>query len=215
MTKNEHISLKTKGWTEFKSGSSDNELISIASEIGKILKHPNGQNIFNLRPILKDKAIKGTFSNKHGLDEFPFHTDTAFLKKPARYILMHSEKPSNCNTTIISRIDFWDLLSQIDKSNAERAIYLVKTNSEIFYTSFIFRENNIEGIKYDPSCMFPFNKYAKIFDKTFQQILSIIQYENIKWSGNKTVLIDNWKSLHGRKSVKEDTERELKRIYIN
>ena len=128
---------------------------------------------------------------------------------------MHSTKSSDCDTTIISRIDFWDLLSKTDKSNAERAVYLVKTNSEIFYTSFIFRENNIEGIKYDPSCMFPFNKNAKEFDRTFQEILSNIQPKNIKWSGNKTVLIDNWRSLHGRRSAKNDIERELKRIYIN
>lgn len=215
MTEQELISLKEKGWTEFKSGSSDNELISIASKIGKVLNHPNGQSVFTLKPKAKNERGTGTFSDKHGFGNFPFHTDTAFLKKPARFILMHSSEPSDCCTTIISKKDFWDLLEEKDKLNAERSVYLVKTHKERFYTSFVFRENNIEGIKYDPACMYPFNASAKEFDQTFQEILKVIQPKNVLWNGNKTVLIDNWKSLHGRSSAKNDTKRKLKRIYIN
>jgi hypothetical protein len=44
-----------KGWTEFKSGSTDSELISIASEIGNILKYPNGQEVFKLKPKLMEQ----------------------------------------------------------------------------------------------------------------------------------------------------------------
>lgn len=215
MNESEYISLKDNGWIEFNSGSSDNELISIASQVGEILKHPNGQSVFNLKPRIENKSVKGTFSDKHGLGNFPFHTDTAFLKKPARFVLMHTIEPSNCSTTIISKDTFWDLLGQADKSNAERAVYRVRTNREMFYTSFIFRENNIEGIKYDPACMLPFNKFAKEFDRAFQDILKNIEPKNVKWTGNKTVLIDNWKSLHGRGSAKNDIKRVLKRIYIN
>ena len=50
MKEREYISLTENGWTEFTSGSSDSELISIASEIGNILKHPNGEDVFLLKP---------------------------------------------------------------------------------------------------------------------------------------------------------------------
>jgi len=215
MKQTNYISLKEKGWTEFSSGSTDSELISIASDIGDILKHPNGQMVFTLKPKLECDSIKGTFSNKHGLSDFPLHTDTAFYKKPARYILMHSIKPSSCDTTILPKSNFWDLLTNSDKRKAERAIYLVKTNKEQFYTSLIFRENNEEGLKYDSSCMLPINKYAKDFDRIFKTILSEIRPLSVKWSENKTVILDNWKILHGRKSAQKDIKRELKRIYIN
>ena len=210
-----YISLKEKGWAEFNSGSTDSELVSIASDIGNILNHPNGQMVFTLKPKLENDAIKGTFSGRHGLNNFPLHTDTAFYKKPVRYILMHSINPSNCDTTLLLKNSFWDLMTKSEKINAERAIYLVKTNREKFYTSFIFRENNEEGFKYDPSCMSPVNKYAKEFDQVFNKILLEIPLINIKWSGNKTIIIDNWNTLHGRKSVQNDIKRELKRIYIN
>ncbi|MCM4153536.1 hypothetical protein DHD05_18230 [Arenibacter sp. N53] len=215
MTESEYFSLKNKGWTEFGCGSTDIELITIASEIGNLLKHPNGQIVYTLKPKLESEALKGTFSNIHGYGDFPFHTDTAFYKKPARYILMHSVRPSICDTTVLSKIALWDLLTYSDKKNAERAIYLVNTNREKYYTSLIFRDNKIEGIKYDPSCMLPFNKFAKDFDLTFKEILTETSPNCIKWTENKTLIIDNWKCLHGRKSVEKDCNRELKRIYIN
>ena len=214
MNQRNFISLKENGWAEFSSGSSDLELISIASDIGNLLKHPNGQNVFTLKAKLENNSVKGSFSNRHGLNDFPLHTDTAFYKKPARYILMHSIKPSICDTTLLPKIAFWDLMTNSDKKKAERSIYLVNTNREKFYTSFIFRENKEEGVKYDPSCMSPFNKNAKDFDLIFSEILSEVLPININWSENKTLIIDNWNILHGRKSAQKDTKRELKRIYI-
>ncbi len=214
MNQEHYISLKEKGWTEFSSDSSDSELILIASKIGKITTHPNGEYIYSLKPKVKKNAVKGTFSGKHGLNDFPLHTDTAFYKKPIRYILMHSTKPSECDTTLLLKNSFWDLMTKAEKVKAERAIYLVKTNREKFYTSFIFQDNKEQGFKYDPSCMTPVNKCAKEFDQILNKILLDIPLTNIKWSGNKTVILDNWNILHGRKSAQNDINRELKRIYI-
>ncbi|MBP6056662.1 MAG: TauD/TfdA family dioxygenase [Candidatus Fonsibacter sp.] len=215
MTESEYILLKENGWTEFNSGSSDSELISIASEIGNIIKHPNGQDVFLLKPKSENESLLGTFSNKHGLLDFPLHTDTAFYKNPVRFILMHSANSNSCDTTILRKSDFWDQLTYAEKKIAERAIYVVKTNRERFYTSFIFKENKEYGIKYDPSCMIPFNKFAKDFDQIFHAVISKIETKNIKWTEGKTLIIDNWKTLHGRKSAEKDITRILKRIYIN
>jgi alpha-ketoglutarate-dependent taurine dioxygenase len=215
MTEKEYIQLTRNGWTEFKSGSTDTELISIASQVGNILKHPNGQDVFILKPKLKNAASYGTFSSKHGLADFPLHTDTAFYKNPARFILMHSVQSNNCETTILRKIDFWVLLSDLDKKKAERAIYIVKTNREKFYTSLIFNQKNEYGIKYDSTCMFPFNKNAKEFDQIFQEIITKIEPIKIEWTEGKTLIIDNWKNLHGRQSAEAETTRILKRIYIN
>ena len=215
MNQEHYISLKENGWAEFNSDSTDSELISIASNIGKVTKHPNGESVFSLKPKLQNNAFKGTFSGKHGLNDFPLHTGTAFYKKPVRYILMHSTNPSDCDTTLLLKNSFWDLMTKAEKTKAERAIYLVKTLGEKFYTSFIFQDNNEQGFKYDPSCMSPVNKYAKEFDIIFNEILLEIPLINIKWSGNNTIIIDNWNILHGRKSAQNDINRELKRIYIN
>ena len=53
------------------------------------------------------------------------------------------------------------------------------------------------------------------FDQIFQRVISGIEPKKIKWTEGKTVIIDNWKVLHGRKSAEKNTTRMLKRIYIN
>lgn len=215
MTQNELHILNKNGFIELESGSSDTELIAIATKLGRILEHPNGKKVFTLTPKNENKAIKGTFSYNHGFGEFPLHTDTAFLKLPVRYLLLHLVGESPSSTIIVPFRKVWEYLSKNEKTKLERAIYIVKTNKEKFYTSLLFRKNNIEGFKYDPTCIFPFNKYAKKIEPILQRVFSEIKLLNIKWTGNKTVIFDNWKNLHGRKSVEKNIERKLKRIYIN
>lgn len=215
MNQENYASLKEKGWTEFNCGSSNKELISIASKFGKIINHPNGQAIFTLKPKRESESFKGTLSNICGLNEFPLHTDTAFFIKPARFVLMHSKESSNCDTTFVSHNEIWKLLSESDRYNAKRAIYLVKTRTQMFYTSFIFQEKGQTGIRYDSTCMKPTNKYAKELDQKIIKVLSEIKPLCFKWTDGKSIVIDNWMSLHGRKSANKDVNRELKRIYID
>lgn len=97
--------------------------------------------------------------------------------------------------------------------SAERAIFKVHTIHNQFYTSLLFREENVLGIKYDSTCMKPVNNSAK----KFVQIMNEIAIDTFKvdWNGTTTVIIDNWKMLHGRGNANANESRELKRIYIN
>jgi len=215
MTQNEINNLNENGFVELESGSSDNELIDIATKVGKIVPHPNGEMVFILTPKDENTAFKGTFSYDHGFGEFPLHTDTAFLKRPVRYLLLHMVDKSPCDTTIIPVKKVLENLSEYEMDVLKRAIYIVKTHKEQFYTSISFKEGSIEGFKYDPSCIFPFNKSAKEIEPKLKRIISEINLLDIKWTGNKTIILDNWKNLHGRKAVGNNYERKLKRIYIN
>ncbi len=103
-------------------------------------------------------------------------------------------------------------LSLNDLKSTERAIFKVQTIHSQFYTSLIFRENGIIGFKYDPNCMKPINSHGKRFVEIIEKVN--VKTINVNWSGNKAVLIDNWKMLHGRTAVNPKENRELKRIYI-
>lgn len=207
--------MDKKGVVEIESNSTDNELISIASAVGDIVEHPNGQTVFTLTPKTSKNTVKGTFSNRFGFNEFPIHTDTAFLPKPVRYVLFHTVGKSTCDTTLVNINQILDCLTSKELSLLERAVFVVKTNQTSFYASLFFGNNSKEGFRYDPTCMSPTNKSAKKIEPILQNVLAKIVPYNITWSGNKTVIIDNWKSLHGRSAIGNDTERQLKRIYIN
>jgi hypothetical protein len=90
------------GWVEVDEIRSTEALIILAESLGKIIPHPDGNHLNLVKPKSSEKAINGSFSNKYGYGEFPFHTDTAFWLQPARYIVMASLLASDTETVIIS-----------------------------------------------------------------------------------------------------------------
>jgi hypothetical protein len=104
-------------------------------------------------------------------------------------------------------------LSSNDLKLAERAIFKIQTIHNQFYTSLLFREKGILAIKYDTNCMNPINDSAKKVAHLMREINPDV-FE-ISWSGDKAIIIDNWKMLHGRREVNAGEKRELRRIYIN
>lgn len=145
------------------------------------------------------------------MDDF-LHTDTAFWINPVRYILFGIKEVSCCTTQIALASDIFNRMEIQDRKDIERAIFKVKTVNKQFYSPLIFKDYTTSGIKYDPSCMTPANKFAEKFVKNILEIDYPVT--EIKWSGKKALIIDNWKVLHGRGEALVNEERELKRIYI-
>lgn len=202
------------GFIEIEGLSSDAELIYNARHLGSVIPHSNGELIFILRPKDSNSAYEGTLSNIYGFGTFPYHTDTSFWPSPARYILLHSDLGSKCDTLIVAVKDIWESLSQADRSDARRAIFITKTIHRQFYASLIFEEHGIRFIRYDPSCMAPMNDSAKRIVRKLNKLLKKIPPLRVNWTEGKTLIIDNWKLLHGRDKVNDENHRTLKRIYI-
>ena len=91
------------------------------------------------------------------------HTDTAFWTTPVRYVLLSSTIISSCPTLIVSMSSLFNQLDISNLNEIERAIFKIKIPNNQFYSSLIFRENKIKGIKYDSACMTPANRHAKCF----------------------------------------------------
>lgn len=203
------------GFLEIGEISSKNELLRLASSIGKIIPHPNGEKLYSLSPSAGKKSVKGTFSNKFGLSEFPLHSDTAFWSQPPRYIVMGMIGVSSCNTQLIAWSEIFSLLSAQAKIYANSATYLIDTIEGKKYASLLFSVNGVRGFRFDPCCMKPQNKAARRFHEEMIEIQQKLNTKKIVWTGEKAVVIDNWKYLHGRSSVSaNEDKRELLRIYI-
>lgn len=206
--------LKEKAWVEFHEFSLEEDLLNLAAQFGKVIPHSNGKLIFHLKPKLKGDGITGTLSNRYGREEFPYHTDTVFWTKPARYVLLHSNLESDCSTLMLKTSDVLNFFSPEEVKKAKRSNFIIKTNGKTQYTSLFIKDLNTLLLKYDPTCMFPVDKLARETVLKLEKVVSELQPSRIRWSTNKTVIFDNWKILHGRDSVKDKDNRELKRIYI-
>ncbi|MEW8204420.1 MAG: TauD/TfdA family dioxygenase [Candidatus Thiodiazotropha endolucinida] len=189
------------------------ELIDLAKSVGEIRPHPNGENIFILKSSDGKNSLPGTFSKVYGLSAFPFHTDTAFWGIPARYVVLGMFRKSQCTTNYISLCDIAEIISSDFRSKAEKSIYLVETFEGRKYTSPFFCRNGTFGIRFDPNIMKPANGHARRFHGELLAAMAAIEPRRIHWSGDKAVVFDNWKNLHGRSAVKNE-RREIFRVYL-
>lgn len=205
--------LKTEGVVVIDGVHSKDELISLAKSIGKIRPHPNGEYVATLKSSDGRSSLAGTFSNIYGLAAFPFHTDTAFWELPARYIVMGVQKRSRCKTNYISLSDIEKNISGDFLAKARKSIYLSETFEGSKYTSLVFGGNEAWGFRFDPNTMTPANAHAKKFHEELEAAIDRVEPREIDWSGHKAVVFDNWKFLHGRESVKNES-REMLRIYL-
>lgn len=205
--------FKTKGIVIVEDICSQGELISLAKSIGKIIPHPNGEEMATLKSNDGMNSLCGTFSKVYGLSEFPFHTDTAFWGLPARYVVMGMLTTSLCATNYISFSDIEKFISGDFLSKARKSIYLVETFEGCKYTSPIFDNNGSHGFRFDANIMTPVNGHAKSLHKEVLEAIDKIAPRIIDWNGNKAVVLDNWNCLHSRSAVNNEN-REIFRIYL-
>ena len=209
-----NLELIEKGWLEIEGVKSGNDLMSIANSIGHVIPHPNGDLMEIITPKCGANLTKGSFSQRFGYSSFPLHTDTSFWSKPARFIVLGMLNKSKCDSYVLNIKAVLGTLSDKALKSMDCATYLIETVEGKKYTSLLFKENKINGFKFDLSCMIPINKSAKYFHNEFVEALIDQKIEPIHWTGNKAVIIDNWNVMHGRKEVSiTERERKLMRIY--
>lgn len=94
--------LKMKGVLELEGVSDKQDIVDLASSLGQLRTHPNGERVYILKPSDGEQSLDGTFSRLYGYSAFPIHTDTAFWSLPARYVIMAMKSSSKCGTSFLS-----------------------------------------------------------------------------------------------------------------
>lgn len=205
--------LLREGFVEMEGLESEAHLVELARSIGKIL--PNPDNSLAAKVVANDggDARRGTFSHAYGFSAFPMHTDTAYHSLPIRYLVMGMLKGSDASTRYINIKHIIQAAHPDLMRLAKESVYILKTFEQAKYTSAIFSNGNITGLRYDPHIMTPANRSARLFDLEFAEAMRSLKPKEVLWSGNKAIVLDNWACLHGRSRVVE-SNREILRIYV-
>lgn len=78
-----------------------------------------------------------------------------------------------------------------------------------------FSVGRFRGWRYDRQCMFPVNRAAHELVEVLGPLEEHGFLEQVNWSPGVTVVISNWKVLHGRgPEPVQERERVLERIYV-
>ncbi|KRF09736.1 hypothetical protein ASG89_16110 [Paenibacillus sp. Soil766] len=194
--------LRDNGWIfEREKLINQDNLLQLAFDLGEpIPSRLNSTLIDTLVPMDANKAKPKSLSAVYGVGQFPLHTDTAYIKIPARYIILYAKQIEGevQPTTLLdlSKIGF----SQDLEERLDRCLYTI-ANSRHSFLATLRGYSNIhrkKWIRFDSSCMRPTNKESSVTMNELNDSISKIKLEIINWSQGDILIIDNWRCLHGR-----------------
>lgn len=207
--------LKEQGWTIVHGITSQLDLLAVALSVGRPKSSPTGEIVKLLIPRLSEESRDRTLSGTYGTGQFPLHTDTAFWPLPSRYLVFRATGDIRRATTLLSFAALLEKLGTDFRRLAERSIWSATTHRKAFYCSMVFKVGNERCWRYDSQCMSPANKAASQVRRILDTRLAEIRETELYWTEGTSVVVDNWKVLHGRGPMPvAERQRTLERIYV-
>lgn len=197
--------------------------LEVASALGRVvdiqmlLPKAGIPTVQTLRPREVGTIGDNQYSGVHGLGGFPLHTDLAHWAIPPRYFILRCINPAEdvCTLTL-PWAKITPALGSIDMSKAvftgrkKRPGYSGLVRGISFHDGQAIR-------RWDSMFLKPLNQSARDLD----QFMRDERWERsaaripLRRAGDM-LLIDNWRTLHGRDSVPADSkDRLLERVYLS
>jgi hypothetical protein len=199
--------IEKDGWVVIDEYSG--ELLNLMENICSKLKLDiSFHNYKKLIPKDKNEVEHFSLSSAYGLKEFPLHTDGAEYKTPPRFLVLRALSDSPTGTCIA---DANSICNNINVCNSK---WSVKTKDGIVKTKLYEQhpKYNIEFIR--------FNRLSMKCDEgeklDVYKAIDNLTISSIIWTENKTIIIDNWRVLHGRQTIIEDDyeKRIIERLQV-
>jgi hypothetical protein len=204
-------SLQLRGWVALRPESRELPTLAVARAIGEPIRSPTGDLVRKLVPKDPTDAISGTFSHVYGKADFPLHTDTAFWPVPARYLVMRVTGDTR-RPTMVAPIP--QPFASTITPEVVSSVWIIR-GVRPFYCSMQFRVNGEVGVRYDPLTMIPANAAAAKVQSGLPTMLAQLPTFSVDWEAAGTVIVDNWRALHGRgPEPAGEGQRVLERIYV-
>ena len=197
----------------------------IAESIGNVIDtslYSNGfsfQTVQTLQPRHKQSESRKVYSDIFGLSRFPLHTDLAYWYEPPHYLILRCLHGSSEVSTRILSVDIVEQI--VGESLIKRA--LVKPRHLPHNTPVCILPLRLPGIgknsiRWDSVFLHPVNETASQFSIAMASVDndSTLGVDVALVNHGDTLIIDNWRVLHGRSSVPCCSEmRRLERIYLS
>lgn len=222
MGSNDRATLESQGYIlikKWKCGLSTAELAQMIGTIIDVEKVAAGHKISTvqtLTPRVAKQEKSSTYSDVFGLSEFPLHSDYAHWETPPRYLMLRCIVGGpNVDTYLLptSRL--------LDGNNCciSRAVVVPRrkhSSHPICTFPVVFSRQGITGIRWDFLFLKPVNAAAaQTGELVISQHDKSVDYVNLV-NPFDTLIIDNWRTLHGRSSVPTQAiNRRIERIYLS
>jgi hypothetical protein len=206
--------IENRGWASISGVNGSSDLLRLAMSLGKPVENARHELISELRVAVSSKAQPMTLSAMFGSEAFPLHTDTAFWKTPAKFLVMLAEGDIRRATTVCSMKTILDSCGFSLVDLIEKSLWTLRTKDGSRYGQMTLSTKGIRsGVRFDRQCMEPANASAREVAAYLDDYSTTV--EHIEWVPHTAVVISNWHALHGRGSQPpNEQQRILHRIYV-
>jgi alpha-ketoglutarate-dependent taurine dioxygenase len=210
--------VEQQGYAFLPSFFPDLDPTAAASVLGAPEQVEGLRLVHELLPTSMDVTTPNTYSGNFGLGAFPLHTDLAHWARPPRYLMLRfSRGDANTQTQIV---DGSLVIETLGSSVLARCLARPRRPMKgalqllpIWQASF---EPNQEFIRWDSIYLKPANEFALAVFRRVDECLSCIQpVAKVLLNKGDTLLLDNWRVLHGRSQVQNlESPRKIHRLYL-
>lgn len=201
--------LRERGWCLFTDA--ETPLTSLASLLGDPVSARRSAAISQtLRPIEPHDAQPRSMSSVVGMDRQPFHTDSAHLRNPPKYLMFRALAASLVPTLILN---FTKLqLSDAESNLLSREVWLVNGGRGRFLAAIA---SQMPSVRFDPNVMRPAHPKFGTSRSVLERACDRSSPVGITWPLGQVLVLDNWRTLHARERVTaSDASRALERVHI-
>ena len=217
--------IQQNGYVRLRGWRLEESTLVIAESIGKIVDVSTVPPYWDipvvqtLKPSRESDSSQNRYSGTFGLGEFPLHTDFAHWLYPPRYLMLRCIH--TLSTTLTKLLPTTALESMLTIETFRNALVRPRHRSSdgtICLLPLTVSLDRVSGCRWDPLFLVPMNIYALKLSNAMRRH----QWDHSKLvtltlsEVGDTLLIDNWRMLHGRGSVSNNNLcRVLERIYLS
>ena len=191
--------------------------VAALSRLGTVIQLPGVAEVQALTPRQREDATPNTYSGNFGVQVFPLHTDLAHWFLPPRYLALRCVVGSKHVSTNL--VDVNQLISIVGHQHLMRA--LVRPRRPLKRNRSLLRllsrsEDGSELFRWDSLFVVPGTRESQVIcDTVARTLTSIKPMEVFLKNPGDTLILDNWRMLHGRSQVSgEDSLRRVERAYF-
>lgn len=185
--------------------------------ISDLLPYSGIQTVQLIRPRQESEAGDNQYSGHYGLNAFPLHTDLAHWILPPRYLLLRCLVGSE--DVFTNLLHSAQVVRAVGMASLQKAVLRTRKHrvGSSGLVRAISRHDRKEIFRWDPIFLQPLNHHAQLLksvmvDPAFEKaaVRVLLQHPG------DTLLIDNWRMLHGRSPVPaRSTGRYIERVYLS
>lgn len=210
------MDLKANGFALLRSWEAGRSTRSLLGARGTVLEIPGVETVQSLVPKTADESAPNLYSGNFGLDVFPLHTDLAHWFRPPRYLVLRAV----CGSPVVKTY-LLDGYFVVDSFGAERlGRTLVQPRRPIKgrrpLLKLLERVSPHTLLRWDSLFLTAATQSSQRTMADLEQELSALSLRDVTLAEPAdTLLIDNWRMLHGRGPVPPvGRDRIIERIYL-